>query len=103
TRQFAAQGAGTVFFSADGAGIGNGGSITLAANTSASPMTIGNGNLNFNFSATGGSLLSLAGNGGSLTVVARDITVDPAGIVVGPLGDVGNGATISLTAALGLS
>src|SRR5262249_55334299 len=88
-----------VSFSANGQGLGNGGSIQLTATgLSGSSLEIGFLLGQFEISATGGSSNSLGGNGGTVNISATNLAVDPGALLVGPLGAMGDGANITLVA-----
>src|SRR5262249_62434297 len=46
----------------------------------------------------GGSSNSLGGNGGTVNISATNLAVDPDALLVGPLGSIGDGASITLVA-----
>lgn len=82
-----------------GSGTGNGGAVSITTTSSTGDITIGTNAGEIQAFATGGSASSAAGNGGSLTISAgRNLTVAGLSFLAYPLGDNGNGATISLTA-----
>jgi fibronectin-binding autotransporter adhesin len=77
---------------------GNGGSITLVAKSSTGDIALGGGAGAFSAAATGGSA---SGNGGTIIATAgRNISSPGAGgsITVNPLGGNGNGGNITLSA-----
>src|SRR5262249_32807963 len=79
-----------------GAGTGKGGTVTLSATQS--NLTVGNVPGGFQVFATGGSVGSAAGDGGTLKMTARtgiDIDTDPLALQLNPLGN-GTGAQITL-------
>ncbi len=89
--------------SANAKGTGNGGAISLTQLANAA-VSIGTGAGDFELSASGGSLRSTAGNGGSVSfITGSDLTVDPAAITISPLGSKGNGGTISLESGSGVA
>jgi hypothetical protein len=73
-------------------------SITTKASTTGGDLFIGTTPTTISLSATGGSMDSLEGNGGTVTLSAgRNLIMNTAGLTVGPLSGNGKGATISLT------
>lgn len=88
---------------ANGAGTGNGGTISLTSSNNGGDIFIDNsGDGSFSLSATGGSVSSAAGNGGTINLSTGDIlNIDPAAITAGPLGTNGNGANFSFIAGTG--
>jgi hypothetical protein len=94
-------GIGPLAFSANGAGIGNGGSITVNTGAVAtSNLTIGNATGQLSFTATGGSVGSSAGDGGTISVsTGGNITANMAFFTAAPLGLNGSGANYTLAAA----
>src|SRR5262249_39695692 len=85
--------------SADAAGTGNGGTISVATTAAGQPLiTVGSGQLTV--SATGGSAGSASGNGGIVNISSgKDLTVDPSFLVVRPLGTNGDGGILNLIAS----
>ena len=87
----------TLVLIANGVGTGNGGSISLSSNA-ANAITVGTpliGN-NFELIATSGLL---GGNGGTVSVSSgANLTVNPAGISILPLGKNGNGGSLNFSA-----
>src|SRR5262249_23001088 len=67
-----------VSVSANGAGLGDGGSITLNTTDKGTSLVVGNGSGEISLSATGGFSGSLGGNGGSVTISATNLTVADA-------------------------
>jgi hypothetical protein len=83
----------SVTLSANATGSGSGGTVTVSGG---SLLNIGSGIL---INATGGSASSSGGNGGTAMITASGtLSVDPAGIDIGPAGINGNGGTVKLTA-----
>ncbi len=89
-------GAGTL--NANGAGQGKGGSITLLANDTANgAITIGSGAGAFSLSAQGGTNLSAAGDGGTISITAaKNLIADSSQFSVAPQGTNGKGGNITL-------
>ena len=90
---------------ANGAGTGNGGSISVVTSGITGDITAASGS-GFQFTATGGSAGSSSGNGGSITVSAgRNLSIQSgATINASVLGTNGNGGSVTLaagTAAVG--
>src|SRR5262249_3758784 len=90
--------AGNFLLTANGRELGNGGEITVKSTGVGTVLAVGTDSAQLQISATGGTANSLGGNGGSVTIAATNLTVDPAGLNFGPLGLVGDGGKISLTA-----
>ena len=94
-----------LYINANGAGTGNGGTITIGSSAVNSSITLGTAAGQIALSATGGSSLSLAGNGGTVAITAGlNVIVNdpgtptlPGTLNVSPLGTNGNGGSISLT------
>jgi hypothetical protein len=85
-------------FSANASGIGNGGSITLEAQTG--NILGGAGPNGPQFTANGGSAGSTAGNGGSITVQSQAGKLSLPGVLnVSALGSVGNGGSVTISAS----
>src|SRR5262249_27550390 len=90
----------SVSLSANGAGTGNGGSITLRATQSS--LAIGGDPNQFILSATGGEGGSSAGDGGTIKLTAgTDMAVNMAVLAAWLLGTNGNGAQLSFTVSNG--
>jgi len=85
---------GPVTLAGNGGSTGNGGNIVVSANAG---FTIGSGAGDLIISATGGSSGSTSGNGGSVQLSGGNITLDPASLNVTPLGTNGNGGSIILS------
>ncbi len=82
---------GNLHLSADGAGTGNGGSISLLTSSS---LKVSNAPNEISLSAVSGST---GGAGGRASVVSvQNLTIDPLGLRISPRGANGNGGTISL-------
>lgn len=91
---------GPALVEANGKGTGNGGSVTLTQ-LSNTAVTLGKTVSDIQLSATGGSIKSATGDGGSVAFYAAgDLTVNTGGLLVGPLGTNGNGGSITLQAGV---
>lgn len=89
---------GVALLSANGSGMGDGGSITVAGRKAFTSITVGTGDTDIEVSATGGSAGSFGGNGGSIKIIGNYLTIAPSALTAGPLGIIGNGANIDLEA-----
>lgn len=88
-------GAGVLQLEANGSGTGDGGSIKVGGLQSVTKL--GNGTGEFILSATGGSIGSTSGNGGSIDVSGNPVSLVSAFYDVSPRGLNGNGGTVKLT------
>jgi len=95
-------GAGPLSLSANGGGAGNGGSITYAVTFPSRTVTIGSGNGQLAVSAVGGSVGSLTGNGGSVSISSTgSLIVNTGSLMLHPLGQNGDGASYSFSSGTG--
>lgn len=90
-------------FSANGSGSGSGGKITLAmSDKSAGSINVGSIGSVISISATGGSLESEDGGGGTVSLAAaKNLVIDVMGLKADPQGTNGAGATFSLNGGAG--
>ena len=89
---------GSLSLSANATGTSKGGTVTVKALAAGSDLTVGTNVGNIAISATGGSTLSAAGDGGTIELVAgRSLTVEPVSLNVNPQGNQGAGGTLKLT------
>jgi hypothetical protein len=91
-----------LILNANATGTGNGGFVTYIS-PSNKPLTLGSGSGNLEISATGGSLGSLSGNGGQVTINIGGgsnavFVLDPAALQISPLGANGSGSFLTVTA-----
>ncbi len=93
----------TLVLNANAAGTGNGGTVQYTSSNTA-PLAIGSGAANLQINATGGSVGSSAGDGGTASIsTGGSLTIDPSQLNVGPQGSSGSGSSIALTAGTGLT
>jgi hypothetical protein len=96
--------AGPLRISANGSGDGSGGTIGITIwsgflNPSTADIVVGHGAHQLEVSATGGSVGSTSGDGGTVFVQAgRNLTIDTSAVSASPLGANGNGAFQLFTA-----
>ncbi|MBY0550463.1 MAG: hypothetical protein K2W95_24505 [Candidatus Obscuribacterales bacterium] len=102
-------GGGNVALTANAAGIGNGGAVTVRStgvSGSASDVVVGTLANQFNITARGGSVGLAGGNGGtanlSVASASNNLIINPTGLVLAPRGGVGNGGTLVASSGLNL-
>jgi hypothetical protein len=101
-RNFISPGVGPLNLNADAIGNGNGGTVKFTTTSATSDLVVGGGaDGSLCITATGGSLASAAGDGGTIAVNAgRNLTInnDVACLNANPLGTNGKGANLELGA-----